>query len=85
MTKIGIASIDITPQHPVWLTGYGNRDHKSEGVYQPLTAGSNLYRRRHRRGPDPDRRPHRIRPCLRSGSKEPGLRNPPACYRVKSF
>ena len=40
MTKIGIASIDITPQHPVWLTGYGNRDHKSEGVYQSLTAGA---------------------------------------------
>jgi hypothetical protein len=40
MTKIGIASIDITPQHPVWLTGYGNRDHRSEGVYQSLTAGA---------------------------------------------
>ena len=40
MTKIGIASIDITPQHPVWLTGYGNRDHKSEGVYQSLIAGA---------------------------------------------
>ena len=40
MTKIGIASIDITPQHPVWMTGYGNRDHRSEGVYQSLTAGA---------------------------------------------
>lgn len=40
MTKIGIASVDITPQHPVWLTGYGNRDHKSEGVYQSLIAGA---------------------------------------------
>ena len=40
MTKIGIASIDITPQDPVWLTGYGNRDHKSEGVYQSLIAGA---------------------------------------------
>lgn len=40
MTKIGIASIDITPQHPVWLTGYGNRDHKSEGIYQSLIAGA---------------------------------------------
>ena len=40
MTKIGIASIDITPQHSVWLTGYGNRDHRSEGVYQSLTAGA---------------------------------------------
>ena len=40
MTKIGIASINITPQQPVWLTGYGNRDHKSEGVYQSLIAGA---------------------------------------------
>ncbi len=40
MTKIGIASIDITPQEPVWLTGYGSRDHKSEGVYQLLTTGA---------------------------------------------
>ena len=40
MTKIGIASIDITPQHPVWMTGYGNRDHRSEGVYQSLIAGA---------------------------------------------
>lgn len=40
MTRIGIASIDITPQQPVWLTGYGNRDHRSEGVYQSLIAGA---------------------------------------------
>ena len=40
MTKIGIASIDITPQHPVWMTGDGNRDHRSEGVYQSLIAGA---------------------------------------------
>ncbi len=40
MTKIGIASIDITPQYPVWMTGYGNRDHRSEGVYQSLNAGA---------------------------------------------
>ena len=40
MARIGIASIDITPQHPVWLTGYGNRDHRSEGTYQSLIAGA---------------------------------------------
>jgi len=40
MIKIGIASIDITPSEPVWLTGYGSRDRKSEGVYQPLVAGA---------------------------------------------
>ena len=40
MTRIGIASTDITPQQPVWMTGYGNRDHRSEGVYQSLIAGA---------------------------------------------
>ena len=37
---IGVAQIDITPQAPVWLVGYGDRDHKSEGVYQTLRAGA---------------------------------------------
>ena len=40
MLQIGIAQIDITPTYPVWLTGYGSRDHKSEGVYQALRAGA---------------------------------------------
>lgn len=40
MAKIGIASADITPKESVWLTGYGSRDHKSEGVYQSLIAGA---------------------------------------------
>ena len=40
MPLIGLARLDITPTDSVWLTGYGNRDHKSEGVYQPLQAGA---------------------------------------------
>ncbi|MBI1925563.1 hypothetical protein HYR99_15085, partial [Candidatus Poribacteria bacterium] len=40
MIQIGIASTDITPQASVWLTGYGSRNRKSEGVYQPLNAGA---------------------------------------------
>ncbi len=40
MVQIGIATIDITPSQSVWLTGYGDRDHKSEGVYQALRAGA---------------------------------------------
>lgn len=40
MPLIGLARLDITPTEPVWLTGYGNRDRKSEGVYQPLLAGA---------------------------------------------
>ena len=40
MTRIGIAQVDITPNTPVWLVGYGDRDHKSEGVYQALRAGA---------------------------------------------
>jgi len=40
MLKIGVAQLDITPPNSVWLTGYGNRDHRSEGVYQALRAGA---------------------------------------------
>lgn len=36
----GISQTDITPTESVWLTGYGNRDHRSEGVYQALRAGA---------------------------------------------
>lgn len=38
--KVGVARGDITPAESVWLTGYGHRDHKSEGVYHPLRAGA---------------------------------------------
>jgi hypothetical protein len=38
--SIGVAQTDITPEHPVWLAGYGDRDKRSEGVYQPLRAGA---------------------------------------------
>ena len=40
MTQIGIAQVDITPAESVWMVGYGNRDHRSEGVYQALRAGA---------------------------------------------
>ncbi len=40
MPKIGIASIDITPRFPVWMCGYGSRDHKSEGVYLKLKTSA---------------------------------------------
>jgi len=38
--KAGFATTDITPREPVWLVGYGSRDHKSEGIYAPLEAGA---------------------------------------------
>jgi neutral ceramidase len=38
--KAGFAQIDITPDRPVWMVGYGSRDHQSEGVYQELRAGA---------------------------------------------
>ncbi len=38
--KTGCAQIEITPTEPVYLTGYANRDHRSEGVYAPLYAGA---------------------------------------------
>src|SRR5258708_2046469 len=34
--KAGIATIDITPQEPIWMAGYGNRTKPSEGVLQKL-------------------------------------------------
>ncbi len=33
-----MASVDITPQEPIWLAGYGNRTKPSEGVLQPIHA-----------------------------------------------
>ena len=38
--RFGAAHVDITPREPVWLTGYANRDHRSEGSYAPLFAGA---------------------------------------------
>ena len=38
--RVGVARAGITPQEPVWLTGYANRDHKSEGSYAPLYCGA---------------------------------------------
>lgn len=34
--KAGAARVDITPGEPVWLSGYGNRTHPSEGVLQKI-------------------------------------------------
>ncbi len=36
--KVGVARTDITPDGPIWLTGYGNRNKPSEGVEQRLFA-----------------------------------------------
>ncbi|MSU48001.1 MAG: hypothetical protein EXS37_02755 [Opitutus sp.] len=36
--KAGAASIDITPEGPVWMAGYGARKKPSEGVAQKLNA-----------------------------------------------
>ncbi len=44
MLHIGVGQVDITPQQNVWLVGYGDRDHQSEGIYQKLRAGA-LYLR----------------------------------------
>ena len=39
--QIGIAQCDITPEDPIWLVGYGDRNRKSEGIYQ--RASINVY------------------------------------------
>ena len=36
--KVGAARVNITPQKPVWMAGYGSRDHESEGVWQDVWA-----------------------------------------------
>src|SRR5262249_5101438 len=38
--KAGIASRDITPDGPIWLSGYASRNHASEKVAQPLQVGA---------------------------------------------
>lgn len=36
--QVGVAEIDITPEGPILLAGYGGRKSESEGVLQPLRA-----------------------------------------------
>lgn len=36
--KAGTARVDITPQEPIWMAGYGNRTKPSEGMIHPLWA-----------------------------------------------
>ena len=36
--KVGVASVDITPDHPIRLNGFGFRRAESEGVYQKIHA-----------------------------------------------
>lgn len=36
--RAGVAAVDITPQEPIWLSGYASRTKPSEGVLQPIFA-----------------------------------------------
>ena len=36
--RVGVARVNITPQKPIWMAGYGNRNHESEGVWQDIWA-----------------------------------------------
>jgi len=36
--RAGLAKLDITPSVPIWMSGYANRDHPSEGVLTRLYA-----------------------------------------------
>lgn len=36
--KAGVARVKITPEKPMWLGGYGGREHVSEGVLQDIWA-----------------------------------------------
>src|ERR1051326_5240716 len=36
--KAGVAKVEITPDGPIWMSGYAARTHASEGVLTPLWA-----------------------------------------------
>jgi hypothetical protein len=36
--RAGVARMKITPEKPIWMSGYGSRTHPSEGVVQDLWA-----------------------------------------------
>ncbi|MDD4108600.1 MAG: neutral/alkaline non-lysosomal ceramidase N-terminal domain-containing protein [Prolixibacteraceae bacterium] len=36
--KAGVAKVVITPEEPIWMAGYGSRDHQSEGTLVDLWA-----------------------------------------------
>ena len=36
--RAGLARVNITPDGPIWLSGYASRNKPSEGVYQELFA-----------------------------------------------
>lgn len=36
--KIGVAKIDITPDTPIWLSGYASREKPSKGIVQPIRS-----------------------------------------------
>jgi hypothetical protein len=38
--KAGVATRIITPEVPMWMAGYGNRDHPSEGTQHDLTVNA---------------------------------------------
>src|SRR3954454_25113547 len=38
MLRAGLARVDITPQGPIWMSGYAARTHPSEGVLNRLWA-----------------------------------------------
>ena len=36
--RAGVAKVDITPKEPIWIAGFGNRTHPSEGVRLEIYA-----------------------------------------------
>ncbi|MBK5291532.1 MAG: hypothetical protein JJE04_07660, partial [Acidobacteriia bacterium] len=36
--RAGTARVDVTPDGPIWMSGYASRDHASEGVLTRLYA-----------------------------------------------
>ena len=38
LIQIGVAEVDITPDYPIRLSGYGSRREESDGIIQPIWA-----------------------------------------------
>ena len=36
--KAGVAAVDLTPDGPIWMSGYGGRNRPSEAVAQRISA-----------------------------------------------
>ena len=44
--QVGVAEVDITPDYPIRLSGYGSRRTESDGIIQRIWAKATRHRQR---------------------------------------